>query len=189
MLLSTIQPLSAQRYKEKYPEGYIVSHRGDTTYGFIRLGNHFKDQKRIRFYDQFGVKAKYSADRLKGFGYDGKYYESRKTPYLYSGLFSDSLMFMLRTVEGPMRLYRFYTRQSVFTLKKGAAFIEYLERPEGQEFEISLVYRWKRISAAFTDYPELASDINNERYKPSDMEKIVQAYNRWYRLHGKARDR
>lgn len=173
----------SQNYKVKYPEGYILSHRGDTTFGFVRLGNNFKDQRRIRFYDQFGIKAKYSADRLKGFGYSGKHYVSRKTPYLYSGLFSDSLMFMQRVVGGPSKLYRFFTRQSVFTLKKGPAYFEYFEKPDGKVYEVSLVFRWQRIASAFADYPELAADIRNERYKPEDMSKIVEAYNRWYKLH------
>lgn len=174
----------AQNYKQKYPEGYILSHRGDTTTGFVRLGNHFKDQNRIRFYDQFGVKARYTADRLQGFGYGGKHYVSRPTPYLYSGLFSDTVMFMQRVTDGPAKLYRFFTRKSVFTLKKGPAYVEYLEKPDGSIYEVSLVFKWQRIANAFQDYPELAADIRNDRYKPEDMEKIVEAYNRWYHLHG-----
>ena len=175
--------IQAQRYKEKYPEGYVVSLSGDTTTGFVRLGNNFKDQRKIRFYDQYGIKARYSADRLAGFGYENKHYVTRKTPYLYSGLFSDSLMFMLQVVNGPAKLYRFFTRQSVFTLKKGPAYFEYLEKPDGSVHEVSLVFRWQQIATAFEDYPELAADIRNERYKPEEMRKIVEAYNRWYKLH------
>ncbi|MEM7374171.1 MAG: hypothetical protein AAF587_36595 [Bacteroidota bacterium] len=177
--------LYSQTYKQKYPQGYILSHRGDTTYGFVRLGDNFKDQNKIRFYDQFGVKARYTADRLQGFGYEGKHYVSRQTPYLYSGLFSDTVMFMQRVCDGPAKLFRFFTRKSVFTLKKGPAYVEYLEKPDGSVHEVSLVFKWQRIANAFLDYPELAADIRNDRYKPEDMEKIVDAYNRWFQRHGR----
>jgi hypothetical protein len=145
------------------------------------LGNEFKDQKRIRFVDIYGVKASYTADRIAGYGYEGKVYVSRPMPYFYAGLFSDTVIFMQQLVDGPAKLYRFYTRKTAFTLKRGPAYFEYLEKPDGSVYEISLNFRWKRLADAFPDYPELAVDIRNDRYQPEQTVEIVRAYNVWYR--------
>ncbi|TAE51143.1 MAG: hypothetical protein EAZ89_10685, partial [Bacteroidetes bacterium] len=83
-------PLRGQTGKEKnkYPEGYIVSLGGDTTWGYVRSGNYFRDQQRIRFYDDFGARTWYTSDRLAGYGYENKHYTSHPTPYFFAGIFS-----------------------------------------------------------------------------------------------------
>ena len=161
-------------------EGYIVSFSGDTTPGYIRPGNFFKDQRRIRFMDYYGVKAKYSADRISAFGYDDKHYISYPTPYFFSGLFSDSSMFILRLIDGPASLYRYYTRRSLFTLQKGPAYFDLIIKPGGKQYEVSYSFKWKRIAEAFRDFPELYQAIQNDIYKPEDTRKIVRQYNIWY---------
>lgn len=178
------QKKNARKELGRYPEGYILTLAGDTIEGFMRLGNDFKDQRRIRFVDNYAVKAKYTADRLKGYGYGDRHFVSRPMPYFYAGLFSDTVIFMRRLVDGPAKLYRFYTRQTIFTLKQGSAFFEYFEKPDGTVHEISLTFRWKRLADAIPEYPELASDIRNDRYKPEQTVEIVQAYNKWYEEQG-----
>ncbi|MDX2286278.1 MAG: hypothetical protein NW241_19065 [Bacteroidia bacterium] len=175
-------PLQAQQQpaRDPYPPGYIVSARGDTTTGYVRSGNRFRDQQYIRFYDLYGARSKYHADRIRAYGYEDRHYESMPTPYLFSGLFSDSSIFLLRKVQGPACLFRFYTRRSILTLKGKPAFIELIRKPDGSLHEAGSAFKWKRVADAFPDYPELADDIRNGLYKPSELSQIVEAYNRWY---------
>ncbi|GAB4427081.1 MAG: hypothetical protein OHK0039_45290 [Bacteroidia bacterium] len=176
-LLICLPPLAAQRLQE----GYVVSLRGDTTMGFVRPGGRFRDQQEIRFLDRYGVKVRYDASRLQGYGYGDKHYLAMPTPYYFSGLFSDTSLFLLRTVQGPASLYRFYTRRSVFTLQRGPAFFDLLIKPDGTRHEVSLSFRWKRVADAFEDYPELADAIRRDLYKPEELPLIVKLYNDWYR--------
>lgn len=166
---------------QRFHAGYIVSLSGDTTTGFVKPGNPFRDQRHIRFLDRYGVKATYTPARLQGYGYDDKHYETLPMPYLYAGLLSDTVIFLLRRVEGPASLYRFYARRSVFTLQRGPAYFELVGMPDGSLHEVSLAFKWRRIAEAFASYPELADAIRNGLYKPEDMVEIVQTFNEWYR--------
>jgi hypothetical protein len=177
ILLYIVPTVSAQ---EDYQEGYIVSNRGDTTHGFIAVGNFFKDQRNILFFDAYGVLATYTSDRISAFGYKDKEYVSKKTPYLFSGLFSDSTLFMIRLVNGPAKLYRYYTRRSAFTLQKGPAYFDIIEKPNGKEFEVSYNFKWKRMADAFADHPSLSREIANDLFKMEETERIVREYNKWY---------
>ncbi|RMG75746.1 MAG: hypothetical protein D6722_00465 [Bacteroidetes bacterium] len=171
------QPLPAQRLQP----GYIVSHMGDTTRGFVQPGNPFRNQRQIRFLDRYGVKAIYTPARLKAYGYGEKAYVALPTPFYYSGFLSDTVIFILRRIEGPASLYRFYARRSVFTLQRGPAYFELVEMPDGSLHEVSLTFKWRRIAEAFNTYPELADAIRNGLYKPEDMGEIVETFNTWFR--------
>ncbi len=171
--------LLAQR-GSRYPEGYIISWQGDTTHGFVKAGNLFKDQSEIVFFDLFGVKILYTADRISGYGYEGHTYISHDRPYLYSGVFSDSVMFLHVIERGPVSLYRFYTRRPAFTFQGKAVYTEFLEMPDGKEYEISLAFRWKKIADIFEDHSSLANAVRSDAYKPDQIPDIVREYNRWY---------
>ncbi|MEZ4776438.1 MAG: hypothetical protein R3D00_24900 [Bacteroidia bacterium] len=160
--------------------GYIISYSGDTTFGQISPGNYFRDQKRIRFTDVYGVKTIYHSDRIAGFGYGGKHYIAKPTPYYFAGLFSDSTIFLLRRIQGPASLYRFYKQRSLFTLQKGPSYFELVEKPDGKLYEVSLAFKWKRVATVFADYPELAREIETGLYKPEELDKIIDTYNQWY---------
>ena len=181
LLLFNCSSAYGQKVKKGFLEGYIVSFSGDSTPGYVRPGNLFKDQQKIRFYDYFGHRAIYSSDRIAAYGYAGKDYISRTVPFNYSGLFSDSTLFLLRMVDGPAKLYRFYTRRSLFTLQKGPAYFDLLQMPDGKMHEVSYNFKWKRIAELFTAFPELAQAIRDEVYKPEETPEIVQQYNEWYR--------
>ena len=180
MLLNSFS-IYAQNVKRGFIEGYIVAFSGDTTAGYVRPGNLFKDQQKIRFYDNFGHRAIYSSDRIAAYGYAGKHYISQTIPFNYSGLFSDSTLFLLRMVDGPAKLFRYYTRRSLFTLQKGPAYFDLLSMPDGSMHEVSYNFKWKRLAELFTDFPELAQAIRDEVYKPEETPEIVEQYNEWYR--------
>jgi len=163
-----------------YPEGYILSKQGDTTHGFIRRSNEFEDQQRIIFYDVHGARTVYHPGIIQGYGYADQHFVSRPTPYFFSDLLSDTLIFMNRLIEGPAKLFRFYTRRSVFTLKQGPAFFDYLEKPNQEVYEVSYAFKWKRLASAFKDHPHLSEDILQGTYKPEDTEVIIKYYNSWY---------
>ncbi|MEO0898753.1 MAG: hypothetical protein AAFY71_20240 [Bacteroidota bacterium] len=172
--------------KFKYPSGYILNNQGDTIPGFIRMDDSFKDQKRIKFYDEYGARTTYRAGLIKGYGYLDKHFISRPTPFFFSDFFSDTVIFMNRLVDGPAQLFRFYTRRGIFTLKKGPSYFDFLEKPDGEVFEVSYVYKWKRLAEAFTDHPNLGKDITAGKYKPEDTESLIKYYNSWYRNKPKA---
>ena len=180
LLLSLTLPGLIQAQLSRYPEGYIVSNTGDTTWGYVRTGNDFKDQQYIIFYDEYAVKSRYTPERIAAFGYNDRHFESKPRPYLYSGLLADTVMFLQRLVDGPARLYRFYTRRSVFTLQKGPAFFDLLQKPDGRMYEVSYNFKWKRIADALEDYDELAQAIRNDLFNPNDIREIIRAWNDWY---------
>ncbi|MEL6676438.1 MAG: hypothetical protein AAFR61_29790 [Bacteroidota bacterium] len=171
---------SPKKPKRTLAEAYILTFAGDTVRGMAKLGNSFQDQRFIRFIDNYGVKVKYTADRIKGFGYDSLTYDSHPTPYLFAGLGSDSAMFFQRLISGPAKLYRFYTRRSLFTLKKGPAFFDLIVKPDGSMYEVSYSFKWERIAEAFEDYPELKRAIERELIKPEETPKLLEQYNQWY---------
>ncbi|MCI4670699.1 MAG: hypothetical protein MRZ79_21370 [Bacteroidia bacterium] len=166
--------------KYSFPEGYILSLDGDTTFGYIRQKDVFEDQKKIEFYDYYGAKTTYNAGYIKGYGYGEKHLICRPTPYFYSDLMSDTIIFMVRLIDGPAKLYRFYSRRNAFTLKNEAAFFDFLEKPDKSLFEVSYAFRWKRLASAFKDHPKLSREILEGAYKPEDTESIVKYYNSWF---------
>lgn len=173
-------PAGMQAQASRFPEGYIVSNAGDTTWGYVRSGDDFKDQQQIIFYDEYVVKSKYTPERISAFGYNDRHFESKPRPVLYSGLLADTVIFLQRISNGPARLYRFYTRKSIFTLQQGPAFFDVLQKPDGSLYEVSYNFRWARIADALEDYPELAQAIRNELFGPEDIPEIIRAYNDWY---------
>lgn len=166
--------------KHSYPEGYILSLDGDTTFGYIRQRDAFDDQQKIEFYDHYGASTTYTAGIIQGYGYADKHFECRPTPYFYSDLLSDTILFMARLIDGPARLYRFYSRPNALTLKNQPAYFDFLVKPTGEIFEVSYAFRWKHLASAFQDHPKLAKDILEDVYKPEDTESIVKYYNSWY---------
>lgn len=165
----------------RFSEGYLVNLEGDTAYGYIRPGNTFRDQMKVYYFDYYGGRTFYRGDRIRGYGYEELHYTSFATPYNFSDAFTDSTIFLLRVVNGPAKLYRFYTRRSMLTLQRGPAYLDLLVKPDGGQYEISYAFRWKRLSNAFEDHPTLSDDIAEELYRPEDTEEIVRTYNEWYR--------
>ena len=184
------KPRVSKRKLPKYsmPEGYIMSLEGDTTYGYIRQKDEFDDQQKIEFYDYYGASTTYSANIIKGYGYADRHFECRPTPYFYSGLLSDTVLFMRRMIDGPAKLYRFYSRRNAFTLKKEAAYFDFLEKPDGKLYEVSYAFKWKRLASAFEDHPKIPKDIIEGVYRPEDTQTIVMYYNSWYERQGIKRE-
>lgn len=170
----------SKKLKRSFQEGYIVANRGDTTHGYIRIQDGFRSQRQVKFADDYGVRAKYTPDRIKAYGIGEIAYEVLPTPLNFSGLFSEALIFLQRSIIGPASLYRFYTRRSVFTLKKGPAYIDLIKKPDGSLHEVSYNFKWVRIADAFKDFPELSDAIKNELFKPEDTPAIIERYNKWY---------
>ncbi|MEL6651934.1 MAG: hypothetical protein AAFQ87_14125 [Bacteroidota bacterium] len=165
---------------QDYIDGYVISNQGDSIFGLVREASIFKHQKKIHFVDYNGAKVVYHADRIAGYGYGRKHYESLPIPYLYTGIGSDTIGFMQRIVSGPANLYRFYTRHSVFTLQKGAAYVDFILTPEDEWFEVSPNFRWKRVAEAFEENPELVSKIEHNNFPLGQTEFVVRAFNQWY---------
>lgn len=179
IIYTTSQSIHAQ--ESQSISGYIVSWKGDTIHGEIIPGDDFKNQKQVNFIDKHGVSVIYHPDRIAAYAFgDTSIYRSRPMPYLYAGLFAEERVFLKIIRSGPARLYRFYARRSVFTLKKGPGYFEILEKPDGSWHEVSLIFGWKHTAQVFDEYPDLANKIRNKAFNPEQMVEVVDIYNRWY---------
>ncbi|RMG27255.1 MAG: hypothetical protein D6730_07660 [Bacteroidetes bacterium] len=175
------QAAVAEQADEGIP-GYVLSWQGDSIRGHIIPGDAFKNQHHIGFIDEKGVRVTYHPDRIAGYGYgDSVRYLSRPTPYLYAGLFAESHVFLKNLENGPASLYRFYSRRSAFTLKKGPGYFELVQKPDGSWHEVSLIFGWKRTAQVFAEYPALAAKIRNKEFRPEQMQEVIRLYNLWYR--------
>lgn len=168
--------LTAQHYEE----GYIVSNRGDSIFGILKVQNTFASQRKIHFVDQNGARVVYHPERIAGYGYGKMHFESLPIPYLYAGIGSDTLGFLQRVVSGHAQLYRYYTKRSAFTLQQGPGYVEYVRKPDQSWHEISLNFRWKRLGNIFLEHPVLAQKIQKDEYKLGETDKVIRDYNQWY---------
>ncbi len=168
--------LNAQHYEE----GYLVSNSGDSIFGIIKVQNTFASQKKIHFVDQNGAKVVYHPERISAYGYGKMHFESLPIPYLYAGIASDTIAFLQRVVSGHAKLYRFYTRRSLFTLSPGPAYVDFIQKPDDTWHEVSPNFRWKRLALTFQESLHLAQQINQNEFKLGETAEVVRAYNEWY---------
>lgn len=165
---------------QDYEEGYILSNLGDSIFGLVKVQNNFANQRKLHFIDYNGAKVVYHPERIAGYGYGKMHFESLPIPYLYTGIGSDTIGFLHRTVSGHAELFRYYTTRSIFTLNNGPGYVEFVRKPDQTWHEISPNFRWRRLAEAFQEHPVLAQKINDNEFKLGETDQVVRAYNQWY---------
>ncbi len=195
-----------------YP-GYIVTHENDTLRGYVMLKNLVDNQDRVFFYKSPGQDKKeaikYKPKDLKAYKVGPRVYEAYKfkpSASTYAGNDAKAWHFILRTIDGPFTLYRWYYE----TIERSEQRVKVdKEHPERTQIDLSfneddlrhitlgkklsgelidfdsfkmLTGFKKQMSKLVSDYPELAKKIAGKAggYRITDLEKIVKEYNAWY---------
>ena len=217
VLISAVQLVSGQQ-KERvklwtlYP-GYIVTKDNDTIKGYLMLKNLINNQDKVFFYKNKNTPkedaVKYKPKDIKAYKAGPRYYESFKfkpSVSTYSANDAKTYHFVLRVVDGPFSLYRWYYE----TVEKSKERVKVdTEHPLSSKVDLSfnedelkyitlgrkaggeivdfnsmkmLMGFKKNMSKLVADYPELAGKIakKKEGYQHQDIEKIVKEYNEWY---------
>ncbi len=193
-----------------YP-GYVVTKSGDTIQGYLKLKNLVNNQDKVLFYlhpDDEKYTKKYKPKMLKVYKVGPRYYESFKfrPPVTYAGNDANTYHFVLKIIDGPFSLYRWYyesterSKQRVKVDENNPAATQidlsfseeellthdYGKTPDGDFIDLNsmklLTNFKKNMSKLVGDYPELAKKIKNklEGYRYANLEKIINEYNSWY---------
>jgi len=193
-----------------YP-GYVVTRDDDTIHGYLMLKNLIANQDKVLFYnDPEGIKSeviKYKPKKLKAYKVGPRYYESfkfRPGKSSYATNDANAYHFVIRTVDGPISLYKWFYETTAESENRVQMDTEHLEKtkidlsfseenlhsimlgklPNGEfvNFDKMLIGFKKKMSKLVSDYPQLAKKIasKQEGYRWSDIETIVREYNKWY---------
>jgi len=193
-----------------YP-GYVVTQDGNTLHGYLLLKNLAANQDKVFFFKNPEDKkytAKYKPKDLKAYKVGPRYYESWKfkPPATASANDARTYHFLLKIIDGPFRLYRWYyetLEQSKARLKidkdqplQGQVDLSFSEKdlshhnygvtPAGEFIDLGtlkmLTNFKKNMSRLVEDDTELATKIRNKEkgYGYYDIERILREYNEWY---------
>ena len=191
--------------------GYVITRSNDTLRGYVLLKNLINNQDRVFFYrnpDDEKYTDKYKPKDLKAYKVGPRYYESFrfKPPVSYSSNDARTYHFILKIIDGPFSLYRWYyetVEQSKARVKldrdhplnsqvdlgfseKNLKHEDYGLTPRGEFIDLGslkmLTHFKKNMSKLVEDDTELAQKIRNKEkgYGYYDLEKIIHEYNSWY---------
>ncbi len=197
----------------KYP-GYVVTLARDTIYGYLELKNLVNNEDVVLFYkneqDEKFTK-KYRPKELLAYKVGPRYYESLKfkPPASYAVNDARTYHFVLKAIDGPLTLYKWYyeskarTEQRVQINKKDPwlshvdlsfsendlAENDYLKTPKGDWIDLNtlgmMMHFKKNMSKLVAEDKALAQKIKNKEkgYQYIDIDHIITEYNRWYLAH------
>ncbi len=104
--------LGIYRSGETMP-GWVVPTFGDTLFGFIRITDPIMNQVQVQFINESGFDTVYGTKAVRSYGYGNVVYDRIKTCYrkeLKNEVKTDDgIQFIHRAIDGPSKLYRFYT--------------------------------------------------------------------------------
>ena len=194
----------------KYP-GYVITRDNDTIRGYLMLKNLVNNQDKVLFYnnqDDEKYTEKYKPKDLKAYKVGPRFYESFKfkPPVTYAGNDAKTWHFVLKVIDGPFSMYKWYyetTQRSEervkideehpLNTKIDLSFSEkdledhtYGLTPSGEFVDLNslkmLTNFKKNMSKLVADDPQLAEKIKNkeEGYRYYDLAKIIREYNAWY---------
>ena len=181
--------------------GFIITLQGDTVKGFLLNINLWMNQHMTFFYntpEDVDGRIKYKPKEIKAYQVGNRFYESMKYPFAYSVY---PYNFVLRKVDGPMKLYQWYYNEnraklmspdvSVADLTKAFVFEEgelwkdeFARKGDGEftPFNFTFLVKFAKNMAEYVkDDAELAQKIlnKNKGYQNVDVEKIAREYNSW----------
>ncbi len=179
--------------------GFIITLQGDTVKGFLLNINLWMNQHMTFFYkttDDADGRIKYKPKEIKAYQVGNRFYESMKYPFAYSVY---PYNFVLRKVDGPMKLYQWYYNENRAKLMspdipdselpKAFGFAEedlwkheFAKKGDGDliTFDITFMVKFAKNMAEYVkDDAELAQKIldKNKGYQSVDIEKIAMEYN------------
>jgi hypothetical protein len=189
----------------KYP-GFVITKKGDTIKGYLMLKNLISNQDKVFFYKTENTDkkeaVKYKPKDLLAYKVGPRYYESFKfwpSEPTYVTNNTRGYHFILRIIDGPISLYRWYyepvsvSEQRVhISFENPASTHVDLSFYEGNLYNVPLVKKYdkdiiflksgfrKNMLKLVSDYPELAKKIENKVYGWDDLDIIVREYNEWF---------
>ncbi len=194
-----------------YP-GYVVTRQRDTLHGYLLLKNLAANQDKVIFYPNPSDKTnkvKYRPRDLIAYRVGPRYYESWKfrPPATASSNDARTWHFILKIVDGPFSLYKWYYETPEQTKARlridrdeplhGTIDLSFSEKdlaheyygltPSGEFIDLGsfkmLTHFKKNMSSLVADDEELARKIRNKEkgYGYYDIERIINEYNAWYR--------
>ena len=176
-------------------KGFIILDNGDTLHGLLVIQNFALNQVLVEFSEYGGTAIKYTVKDLKGYGYSNIFYD--RIPLKYSKAVTNAAtakqkeFFLHRAVNGPSRLYRFFTLDfSNSTMKAYDQNPPYFLGKADQHFVIfnpagKKVFTQGRtykgsVNYIYEDYTEFS--LNNRDNNPNEGELpgIVESFNYWF---------
>ncbi|QOI98627.1 MAG: hypothetical protein HRU69_14560 [Flammeovirgaceae bacterium] len=149
-------------YRASAQPDYVVTVKGDTVYGKIRLLNYNNDQK-IQLTDASRKKTIYGKLQFKVFTIAGDLYHPIRTPQGYV------IMKLLK--PGYLSLYAFQMENQITW--DG----QYLYKRDGAGLEVSSLLFKKRLTNFLAECSELAAKIESKELSRNDLEEIIDQFN------------
>jgi len=185
--------IGVYRLKETV-KGYVVNTQGDSLEGWITVNSVAHNQVEVNFTGDDGVMKKYDISGLKAYGYDKVRYEKVKTGFgkeVTNGLKSgEGFHFLHLEVDGPAKLYRFYTLKfrkttlhnfpdpPLYFGKLKSHFV--IVNPQGEK----LLTKGRTIKGCvnklFNDNTRLMMRVRAGGVNAKKLPAVVMSYNEWY---------
>lgn len=180
--------LTAQK-AGKYP-GFIVSVKGDTTFGTLITGkNVYVNQRRIQFVDELGIRSRYDAELIAGYGFEDSTYASLTRPFDFRSIFERDSVFMAVIVAGPATLYRYFPPKLETPLAGGVEFVEYLRMPNGVQYALTVPHFRDRLALAFAGLNEFTAKVTADKLSWEEVPALIREYNRYVEAQQSGRGR
>lgn len=179
-------------------EGYILTSKGDTLSGLLRITNPALNQIQVDFKPNNGKNVIYRVEdtSITAYGYGSVHYQkisTRITKEVTNGVASPSgLLFLHLAVDGPARLYHFNTVVYPNNLLRGEGGVPplYYAHIESHYLMINpsgkmILTRNRSIKGAVNrllgDYKVLMERIRMRGFKKSEVIAVFEEYNDWHR--------
>jgi hypothetical protein len=175
--------------------GYVITNTDDTLKGFIAIKNVALNQVKIQYNDSSGKTTVFAVKDAKGYGYSKIHYDRIRTGYkkeITNGYKTkDGIQFLHRAVDGPSKLYRFYTlhfKQSTvisydqdppsYLGKLSRQFV--ITNPDGKQIFTKGRTLKGTLNRIYYIYPKYISQIPVEHTTASELPEIVAGFNYWF---------
>lgn len=175
--------------------GYVITNNNDSLLGFITIKNVAMNQAEINFTDSAGKITVFTIKDAIAYGYAKLRYEKIKTGYkkeLTNGVRTkDGNQFLHLAVDGPSKLYRFYTlkfqKSTMVSYDQNPAdYLGKLKRqfvitnPAGKKIFTKGRTLRGTLNRIYFDYPKYLNKVPVERTVAKELPQIVEGFNYWY---------
>lgn len=176
-------------------QGYVITLSKDTLYGFITVKNVARNQSEVLFNDNNGVAILYTVKDAIAYGYADVHYERIRTGYrkeITNDLkSSDGFHFLHKAVDGPSKLYRFYTLHfsngtmssynqdpPLYLGKLRRHF--FITNPEGKQIFTKGRTLTGALNRMYYKYPGYLSRYPVNTPRAAELLEIVKKFNEWF---------
>lgn len=176
-------------------QGYVITMTKDTLYGFITVKNVARNQSEILFNDNSGKAIRYTVKDATAYGYANVHYERIKTGYRKETTnnvkTSDGYLFLHKAVDGPSKLYRFYTLHfsngtmssynqdpPLYLGKLKRHF--FITNPNGKQIFTKGRTLTGALNRTYYKYPRYLSRYPVDTPRAAELPDIVKKFNDWF---------